>query len=165
MDMFAQPGDSHIYVAANRGASGIDGTIASALGFANGHKKPLTLVIGDLAFLHDLNSLSMIKECEQPVLIVLINNQGGGIFSFLPIAEYKDVFEKNFAAPHPYSFEKIAEMFGMKYFNPKTNQDLAHLYAQYQYSQKVTLIEIKTDRNENFELHKKLQQQIMSILP
>ena len=165
MDMFAVPGEAHIMVGSNRGASGIDGTIASAIGFANGLQRPLVLLIGDLAFLHDLNSLAMIKECEQPVLIILINNQGGGIFSFLPIAQYEDVFEKNFATPHSYSFDKIAEIFSMKYFNPKTSDDFSSLFSQYQYSKKPTLIEIKTNREENYRLHKNLQEQILSKLP
>ena len=165
LDMFAVPGKANIMIGSNRGASGIDGTIASAIGFANGLQRPLVLLIGDLAFIHDLNSLTMIKECEQPVLIILINNQGGGIFSFLPIAQYEDVFERNFATPHSYSFEKIAELFSIKYFNPRTSDDFSSLFSQYQYSKKPTLIEIKTNREENYKLHKNLQKQILSKLP
>jgi 2-succinyl-5-enolpyruvyl-6-hydroxy-3-cyclohexene-1-carboxylate synthase len=165
MDMFAIPGNGSIKIGANRGASGIDGTIASSVGFANGHKKAMILVIGDLAFIHDLNSLSMLRECENPVLIILINNQGGGIFSFLPISDHQDVFEKNFATPHQFTFEKIAEMFGLKYFNPKTCKDFENLFSQYQYSKKATLIEVKTNRRENLELHNSLQKYISTHLP
>jgi len=164
MDMFAIPNQNDVIIGSNRGASGIDGTIASSLGFASGLRRPLTLLIGDLAFMHDLNALAMIKDCAQPIIIVLINNQGGGIFSFLPVADYEDVFERNFATSHNFTFEKIAEMFGLKYFNPKSNQDFITLYTQYQYSKKPTLIEIRTNRTENFQQHKELNNKIISVL-
>ena len=77
---------------------------------------------------------------------------------------HEDVFEKNFATPHNYTFDKVAEMFGLKYFNPKTKDDFTHLYSQYQYSKKPTLIEVKTDREENLKLHKNLKKHILSNL-
>jgi 2-succinyl-5-enolpyruvyl-6-hydroxy-3-cyclohexene-1-carboxylate synthase len=111
MDMYAAAVDSNVFVAANRGASGIDGTIASidgtiasAAGFAAGLKRPVTLLTGDLAFLHDLNSLPLLRSIPQPLVIIVVNNRGGGIFSFLPIAEYKDVFETYFGTPHDFNF-------------------------------------------------------------
>ena len=89
MDIFASKYQKNISVAANRGASGIDGTIAGAIGFAEGRKSAVTLVIGDLAFIHDLNSLHQLSACTYSVYIILLNNSGGGIFSFLPIANQK----------------------------------------------------------------------------
>lgn len=75
-------------VAANRGASGIDGVVSTAAGFAEGLSRPVTLLIGDLSFLHDINGLNLLRsgESRPPLTIVLVNNAGGGIFSFLPIA-------------------------------------------------------------------------------
>lgn len=75
-------------VAANRGASGIDGVISSAAGFASGLHKPTTLLIGDVSFMHDSNGLMLLRSQppEAPVTVVLVNNSGGGIFSFLPIS-------------------------------------------------------------------------------
>jgi isochorismate synthase/2-succinyl-5-enolpyruvyl-6-hydroxy-3-cyclohexene-1-carboxylate synthase/2-succinyl-6-hydroxy-2,4-cyclohexadiene-1-carboxylate synthase/O-succinylbenzoate synthase len=75
-------------VAANRGASGIDGVISSAAGFASGLQKPTTLLIGDVSFMHDSNGLMLLRAQPPgaPVTVVLVNNGGGGIFSFLPIA-------------------------------------------------------------------------------
>lgn len=72
-------------ILANRGASGIDGLLASACGAASGHKGPLTLVIGDLSLLHDLNSLALLAGLQQPALVVLLNNGGGNIFDLLPV--------------------------------------------------------------------------------
>ena len=72
-----------VFVNGNRGASGIDGLIASAAGYARGLDKPVTLMIGDLAALHDLNSLGMLRDLPVPLIIVLLNNGGGGhIFFF-----------------------------------------------------------------------------------
>ena len=72
----------------NRGASGIDGLMSTAMGFAHAALKPCTVLIGDLAFMHDANALSLINELKKPLCIVVINNRGGGIFSFLPIAQF-----------------------------------------------------------------------------
>ena len=77
----------------NRGASGIDGIISSACGAGQNSNSPTTLVIGDLAFYHDLNSLYLCKRLKKPLVIILINNGGGGIFEMLPIAGEKIDFE------------------------------------------------------------------------
>lgn len=164
MDKFALPLKKTITIGANRGASGIDGTIASAIGFALGSKKPTTLLIGDLAFLHDQSSLAMLNNLDIPITIILINNQGGGIFSFLPIAEYKDVFEKNFATPHNLSFKNLAEQFGLNYFTPITSHAFVSIYRQAQTRKIPTLIEIKSDREQNYQFHKQLDAQIKSKL-
>ena len=114
MDVFGCTRPEPVQVGANRGASGIDGTIATAAGFARGLASPVTLVIGDVAFLHDLNSLRLVHSLEVPMVIVLLNNDGGGIFSFLPIAEHADVFERCFGTPHGMTFEHAASLFGLE---------------------------------------------------
>ena len=86
VDTFGRPRPDPPVVAANRGASGVDGTIATATGFARGLGKCATLMIGDQAFLHDLNSLGLCRTLDTPFIIVVLNNDGGGIFSFLPVA-------------------------------------------------------------------------------
>src|SRR5699024_10477426 len=80
----------------NRGVSGIDGVVSTALGIAAANAKRVTLVIGDLSFYHDLNGLLAAKHYNIDITIVLINNDGGGIFSFLPQAEEGTYFEKLF---------------------------------------------------------------------
>ena len=128
MDMFAGVNKNLCRVGANRGASGIDGTIASAIGFANGLGKPCVALIGDLAFLHDLNSLALVRELKVPLVIIVINDRGGGIFSFLPIAAFPGIFEKYFAAPHTFSFELAAGMFQIAYARVKTAKDFTDNY-------------------------------------
>jgi isochorismate synthase/2-succinyl-5-enolpyruvyl-6-hydroxy-3-cyclohexene-1-carboxylate synthase/2-succinyl-6-hydroxy-2,4-cyclohexadiene-1-carboxylate synthase/O-succinylbenzoate synthase len=96
-------------VAANRGASGIDGVLSSAAGFAAGLQRPVTLVIGDLSFLHDVNGLSLLRggEMAPPLTVVLINNKGGGIFSFLPVADAvgRAAFERLWGTPQNVDLE------------------------------------------------------------
>lgn len=164
MDMFASTNGSIIPVAANRGASGIDGNLASAAGFAVGNDLPATVVIGDLAMIHDLNSLLLLRSIKQPIVIVLVNNNGSGIFSFLPIADFGDMFENFFGTPHELTFEKAAEMFGIEYSNPQTNEEFQKIYQEALMNEKTTLIELKTDRKENIEFHKKIQDRIQIAL-
>lgn len=102
---------------ANRGLSGIDGNIATAKGIAQGHNSPVVAIMGDLTFLHDLNSLAI--PSKHPILFIVINNHGGGIFQTLPIAQKKSALEY-FVTPHTYSFKHIAAQFGLAYSKAKS---------------------------------------------
>jgi 2-succinyl-5-enolpyruvyl-6-hydroxy-3-cyclohexene-1-carboxylate synthase len=116
IDAFAAADGVAAPVAANRGASGIDGTVATSAGFALGTGRPVTLLIGDLALLHDLNSLAMLRGL--PVTVVVLNNDGGGIFSFLPVSGHDAFFEPFFGTPQGVGFEHAAAMFGLRYDEP-----------------------------------------------
>jgi 2-succinyl-5-enolpyruvyl-6-hydroxy-3-cyclohexene-1-carboxylate synthase len=158
LDTFAATDGAPVPVAANRGASGIDGTVATAAGFAHGSGRPLTLLIGDLALLHDLNSLAMLRDL--PVVVVVLNNDGGAIFSFLPVARYKAFFEPYFGTPQGLSFEHASAMFGLGYEHPGTATDFVEAYRAAHDRNGPTLIEVKTDREENAELHRRLLAEI-----
>ncbi len=164
MDAYADPHGPAVTVACNRGASGIDGIIASATGFARGLDKPATILIGDLAFLHDVNSLALLKSLAHRLVIVVTNNNGGGLFSFLPIAELKDVFEPFFGTPHDLSFDRAAEMFELDYYCPNSKVSFLTSYLSAQKENRSAIIEIKSDRAENYRLHQALQQKIISAL-
>lgn len=159
-DMYGDPSGSAVTLGANRGASGIDGTVASACGFAAGLGRPVTLLIGDLALLHDLNSLAMLKTTPQPLIIVALNNDGGGIFSFLPIAQFKNGFEKFFGTPHGLNFASAAEMFDLNYANPASAQEFVHAYKIALQSRTSTIIEVTSDRKQNVAVVKGLQEKI-----
>ncbi len=163
-DMFADFSFAPVWVGSNRGASGIDGTLATATGFAAGQQKPLTIVLGDLALIHDLNSLSLVNMIDQQIILLVINNHGGGIFSFLPIAEFDQVFEQYFGTPHRLNFQQAAGMFGIDYSNPQTNEELVEVYKKYIRNKKSLVIEIFTDRQENSDLHKHIQNTIIANL-
>ena len=160
MDMYADTRGASVVIGSNRGASGIDGTIASAIGFSEGLKKDVTLLIGDLAFLYDLNSLPMLKTLDQKLVIVILNNNGGGIFSFLPIVKQKDVFEQYFGTPHNLKFKEAAKMFGLEYCVPKSKCDFVKDYKQAQKSSVSTIIEVKSNRQYNFKIHQDLNNQL-----
>jgi len=102
------------HIASNRGASGIDGTIASACGFAQGLRKPVTCLLGDLAFLHDVSSLPLVNKGDYPVRLVVLDDNGGGIFQHLPIAQHADLFEPYFRTPHHLDLEAIAKAYKVK---------------------------------------------------
>ena len=154
LDTYATAGGAPVPVAANRGASGIDGTVATAAGFARGLGRPVTLLIGDLALLHDLNSLAMLRDV--PVVVVVLNNDGGGIFSFLPVAKHKEFFEPYFGTPQGVGFGPAAEMFGLQYERPGTTAEFVESYRKACVRGSSTLIEVRTDREENVRLHGEL---------
>ncbi|MBI5149614.1 MAG: 2-succinyl-5-enolpyruvyl-6-hydroxy-3-cyclohexene-1-carboxylic-acid synthase [Candidatus Omnitrophica bacterium] len=164
VDMYADPKGKSVVIGANRGASGIDGTVASACGFAAGLGRATTLIIGDLAFLYDLNSLAMLKNAPQPLIIVALNNDGGGIFNFLPISQFRDGFEKFFGTPHGLTFQAAAEMFDLNYANPATKDDFIRAYQVALHSNTSTLIEVTSDRKQNVALTKGLQERIRKVL-
>jgi len=154
VDTFAATDGVSVTVAANRGASGIDGTVATAAGFARGLGGSVTLLIGDLALLHDLNSLAMLRRI--PVVVVVINNDGGGIFSFLPVAGHGEFFEPYFGTPQGVGFESAARMFGLAYKQPRTAAEFIGAYKTACAHDGSTLIEVTTNREENVRLHQEL---------
>ncbi len=164
INMFAAVTGLAAAVEYNRGASGIDGTIATAVGYANGQKCPVTLLVGDLTFLHDLNSLKLVHDSKHVLTIVVFNNDGGGIFSFLPVASQTEDFEKFFGTPHGLSFENSARQFGLDYFQPKSKKEFSQCFAACQSSNKPSIIEVKTDRSENHKLHQQITTALNKVL-
>ncbi len=163
MDSYADKEGKTSHIGANRGASGIDGIIASSCGFSEGLNLPVTTIIGDLAFLHDMNSLALLQSINNQMIFIVINNKGGGIFSFLPIKNDVEIFEKYFETPHELSFKSTAKMFGLKYYNPLTNEELMKTYKNAVKNKKHIIIEINTNREENYLLHKKIDKEIFNL--
>ncbi len=157
MDMYGDASGRAPFVAANRGASGIDGAVATAAGLAYGRGAPVVLATGDLGLLHDLNSLPLAASAPAPVLIVAINNSGGGIFSLLPVARCGDAFEPLFGTPHRWRFEQAARMFDLGYAAARDLRDLSEAYDSALSSGKSHIIEVATDRAENAQLHRRLE--------
>lgn len=162
LDMFASRLPAQIF--GNRGASGIDGNLATALGIAEGLQQPVTLLLGDLALLHDLNSLALVRTATQPLILIVVNNDGGGIFSFLPIAAYPEVFETYFATPHGLHFAGAAALFGLEYRQPRDRGEFLEALRWAHTQQCSVLIEIRTERVSNHALHQALSRQITALL-
>jgi 2-succinyl-5-enolpyruvyl-6-hydroxy-3-cyclohexene-1-carboxylate synthase len=149
-----------VRVGANRGTSGIEGAIAAATGFAVGLQASVTAIVGDLSTLYDLNSLALLGQNTYPVIVIIINNDGGGIFSFLPIAKSTDLFEPYFGTPHGLDFANAAVMFGLDYYHPQHHAELIKNYTQALANGRSSIIEVTTDRSENWQLHQDLQADI-----
>jgi 2-succinyl-5-enolpyruvyl-6-hydroxy-3-cyclohexene-1-carboxylate synthase len=159
LDQFVQPLNKNIRVYANRGVSGIDGTVASALGietgwFESGLNGPLVLVIGDTALYHDLNSLHLIRRLNIPLIIVCINNDGGGIFHRLPIANYDPPFRDLLVMPHGLTFEHAAAMFDIPYTLAQMGDDFRSAFKNALASGAPALIEVPSDAAK-FEAQRK----------
>jgi 2-succinyl-5-enolpyruvyl-6-hydroxy-3-cyclohexene-1-carboxylate synthase len=164
MDLFTAPAtDRPLRTAMNRGVSGIDGIISTAAGFATGLKAPTTLLIGDISFLHDLNALSLLNHAWNRLIVIVLNNHGGGIFSFLPIAKETDKLDECFATPQNFSIESAAKTFGLDYAHPKTNREFADTYNEALSSSQSIVIEIEGTRQDNLALHRMLQARMKAL--
>jgi len=153
VDTFFTTTSKKINLLANRGANGIDGVVSSALGAAASTDKHVTLLIGDLSFFHDLNGLLAAKQYKINLTILLINNNGGGIFSFLPQAKSGKHFEALFGTPIDIEFKKTIEMYEGTYCLAKNkNSFKKHLENAYN-SEGMTVIEVRTNRAENSDWH------------
>ncbi len=112
------------------------------------------ILIGDLALLHDLNSLMLCRQAG--AIIVVVNNDGGGIFSYLPVREFTDVFEPYFGTPHGMSFEHVARQFGLEHEAPDSPGTFRIALDAAIESSGASLIEVVTDRTENLEEQRRL---------
>jgi len=164
MDAYGAASGATRVVAANRGASGVDGTVASAAGFAYGLEKPVTLLIGDVALLHDLNSLSLLRSRRSRVVVVVLNNNGGGIFHFLPVAAQTDIFETYFGTPHNLGFESAAALYGLHYVRAETCDAFVSAYREAIEADDSAIIEIPSDRRRNVEVHGEIQAAVARAL-
>ena len=152
--------DSEAGIYANRGANGIDGVVSTALGMAV-HKK-VTLLIGDLSFYHDMNGLLMAKLNAININIILVNNDGGGIFSYLPQKDSADVyFERLFGTPTGLNFEYTALLYDFTYerFDYLTDFKYAELS-----SIGSAIYEIMTNRDDNLRQHQNLYKKLSEIV-
>jgi 2-succinyl-5-enolpyruvyl-6-hydroxy-3-cyclohexene-1-carboxylate synthase len=115
LDRFGRPRGAAITALANRGASGIDGITSTALGAGSATDDPLVLVVGDLAYYHDMNGLLAVGRCGVDATIVLLDNDGGGIFHKLPIEAFDPPFTEGFKTPHGLDFEPTGELYDLEY--------------------------------------------------
>ena len=141
-----------------RGLSGIDGVLSMGLGIAAGTKKPLICVIGDIAFLHDINSLALLKEKNLPITIILLNNGGGGIFHFLPIATKKEECSTYWVQKHRKTFEKYAAAFEIPYKKLTNLADYHHFLSLSAEERGLCILEIQTDGEKNYNLHLEIEE-------
>ncbi len=148
-------------VLSNRGANGIDGTVSAAFGAAAVGER-VVLLIGDVALAHDIGGLLANLRLGLAITIVLVNNDGGGIFHFLPVASQRDVFEEHVATPHGLEFEHAASLYGCSYEHLATPDELRAAIERSLQADSTTVLEIRTDREDNLELHRRLAAAVLS---
>ena len=125
----------------------------------------LILFTGDLAFLHDLSGFTALKRLGSDLTIVIVDNNGGGIFSFLPIAETEDVnFQKLFHTPHDLDIKAIAEIIGANFFAPTTRQDFLDALKQSINISGVNVIHVIVDTQTNVATHKTASNKVSEAL-
>ncbi|MBM3201043.1 MAG: 2-succinyl-5-enolpyruvyl-6-hydroxy-3-cyclohexene-1-carboxylic-acid synthase [Chlamydiae bacterium] len=150
-DGYFYPRDSAGRVFATRGASGIDGNIAQAIGITKALDVPMICVIGDQTFLHDVNSLAMLTNSSLSFTLVVLNNFGSGIFSFLPISKQKDVFEKCFTAPHSFEVSHFAKAFSIEYAKVETPHEFTEIMKNARTRKSPLILEFFSDVEKNHE--------------
>lgn len=144
-DRFARPRDAELTVLGNRGASGIDGITSSALGAGSATDDPFVLVIGDLAYYHDTNGLLAVARSGIDATIVLINNDGGGIFHMLPIEGFDPPFTEQFETPHGLDFAPTADLYGLEFVRTNSLTGFEDAYEGSLSSPGTQVIEVVTD--------------------
>jgi 2-succinyl-5-enolpyruvyl-6-hydroxy-3-cyclohexene-1-carboxylate synthase len=149
-------------VLSNRGANGIDGTVSTAFGVAAVARGPVVLLIGDVALAHDIGGLLAASRLDLKLTIVLLNNDGGGIFHFLPLAGETDVFEEHVATPTGLDFARAAALYECEHvlvddFGAALDAALA--------SERTTILEVVTERDANLRLHRAVWAAVSEALP
>jgi 2-succinyl-5-enolpyruvyl-6-hydroxy-3-cyclohexene-1-carboxylate synthase len=151
-------------VLSNRGANGIDGTVSAAFGAAAVADGPVVLLIGDVALAHDIGGLLAARRLGLPLTIVLLNNDGGGIFHFLPVARERDAFEEHVATPHGLEFAHAAALYGCGYERVGSVAALGAALRAGLTGPGTTIIEVRTDRAENLALHRRVAEAARAAL-
>jgi len=163
VDAFGGTSSRGLRVFCNRGAAGIDGITSTALGVAAASGKPTVLLTGDLSFIHDLGGLLTARRYGIPLVIVLVNNDGGGIFSFLPVSAQKTHFEELFGTPHGLDFSHAASLFGAELHRPTTVPALKAALKTV-LNGGLAIVEARVQRDTNPAVHAALWQTVSSRL-
>jgi 2-succinyl-5-enolpyruvyl-6-hydroxy-3-cyclohexene-1-carboxylate synthase len=160
-EAFLAPSTTDVLFLSNRGANGIDGLISSGIGAARAGGRPTTIVTGDLGLLHDIGGLAALRDVSTPVRIVVIDNAGGGIFHFLPqeTALPEGEFEALLGTPRGVDAAKAAALFDLPHRRLGSLADLPEALAA-----GTGLIEVKTDRRSNVEIHRQLIKAVQAAL-
>ena len=160
LDMFATWPELDVFT--NRGASGIDGLVATASGVQRSQSQPQVVFIGDTSLLYDLNSLALMRAPQAPVVIVVLNNDGGAIFDLLPVPSEQR--EALYQMPHGLHFEHAAQQFGLAYCKPNRVSDYQKILSQHLSSgQGTLLIEVVTPPEQAAQHIKQLMSKVHAL--
>lgn len=159
LEYFWPASDRGLTVLYNRGANGIDGTLSTALGVAQGHRRPAVLLTGDLALLHDTNGFLLASGGRMregaSLTVVLINNNGGGIFEHLPVAAFDPPFEEYWATPQQVDFATLCAAYSVEHVAVCDGRHFEELVSELP-SRGVRVLEVRTDRKRDAACRKAL---------
>ena len=155
VDAFDRPDGRAITVYGNRGASGIDGNVSTALGLAAAGERPVVAFLGDITFYHDMNGLLAARQLGlTDVTFVVTNNDGGGIFRRLPIARHDPPFTDLFLTPHGLTFSHAAALYGLSYTAVHDSLGLDAALNDSRPQSVARLIEVITDGAADHNAHR-----------
>ena len=163
-DTFFFPQSSTGKILGNRGVSGIDGILSTALGITYGLNERVFAVVGDLSFLHDVTALSLVKTLNLPITYIVINNFGGGIFHFLPIAEKTAALEECFATGHKQEIQAIAKAYQIPVQQVDAQKSYLQALDQSLNREGPMIIEVLSDRTTNRRFHQEIEEYMQKKL-
>ncbi|QZP38481.1 2-succinyl-5-enolpyruvyl-6-hydroxy-3-cyclohexene-1-carboxylic-acid synthase [Halobaculum magnesiiphilum] len=161
-DRFAAPAAKGLTMLGNRGASGIDGVVSTALGAGSATTDDLTLVTGDLAYYHDMNGLLALERCDVDATVVLINNDGGGIFHMLPIEDFDPPFTGQFKTPHDLDFEPTGDLYDLSFARVEGHdrEGFRDLYRESVASAGTDVIEVVSDAESSHRVREEIADEV-----
>ena len=147
-----------LLVLANRGANGIDGTVSTAFGAAAAAPGPVVLLIGDVALAHDVGGLLAATRTEARLTIVLLHNDGGGIFDFLPVSATQppEHYVRHVATPHGLDFSHAAALYGCDYERAEDVEGFRAALRRALAAPRTAIVAVHTDREANVALHREV---------
>ncbi len=166
LDAFLPASPRALRVLSHRGASGIDGMLSSALGAAAAGAGPAALLTGDLALLHDVGALLAARRHGIPLAVVVLNNDGGGIFSYLPVAAHAEevAFEEHFRTPHGLELGPVARAFGALHVRVDSLEHYRASLKEALAAPRTTLVEVPVDRDRSVAHHREIAARVGAAL-
>ena len=152
-----------MHVVANRGANGIDGVVSTAVGVALAEpRRPTMALLGDISFLHDTNGLLGLQERSVDLTLIVVDNDGGAIFSFLPQAAAlsTEQFERLFGTPHGVDLATLAAAHGIMTIEPSGAADVAPAITASLAAGGPRLVRIRTTRSANVDVHDEIHAEV-----
>jgi 2-succinyl-5-enolpyruvyl-6-hydroxy-3-cyclohexene-1-carboxylate synthase len=149
-------------VLSNRGANGIDGTVSTAFGVAAAARGPVVLLIGDVALAHDVGGLLLNRRPGIKLTVVLLDNDGGGIFDFLPVSrtEPHDRYEQHVATPHGLDFSHAAALYGCDFEHADGIEAFRGALERALGGERTSIVHVRTERQANVALHREVWDEV-----
>lgn len=159
VDAYAGASTTKLTVLCQRGANGIDGLIAGAAGAATALRKPTLLLLGDVSLFHDLTSLALARHAETPLVVAVIDNEGGRIFEHLPVRSLLSQSTKAaelWLTPHGLDFELAARLFGLRYAAPRVPSEVTAAVREAMAAPGATLLHLRVPPDSARQLDRKI---------